>query len=213
MDVELAGVNEEYRTEIENTIKLMQYEYPVLQEIIGIIHLSNTTIRDTYASCRLICKKKLYYEIQLNNKYLSKADIEHEFSKDRIMYEANYYSLQDIIIHEMGHALQGFYLCKKLHINLKLYKFFYRINFTLLENENKVDRIWTKYFSKFENINYKLQLLGNGAMQNPKEILPECYNNYYRLKNKSKLDVVEQETYEFVKAVVDDYKKYIPNEL
>lgn len=61
MIVDLRGINEEYRMDIEDAIKLMQREYPVLQ---------------------------------------------------------------DIIFHEMGHALQGFYLCRKMNISLKWYKFF-----------------------------------------------------------------------------------------
>lgn len=58
-----------------------------------------------------------------------------------------------------------------------------------------------------------MQLLGNGAMQNPNEILPECFNNFYRLKNKANLDAVDQEIYEFTKAIVEDYKKYIPEKI
>lgn len=55
--------------------------------------------------------------------------------------------------------------------------------------------------------------LGSYAADDSFEMLPECFNNYYRLKEKGHLDTVEQKTYAFVKEVIDDYKKYIPKTL
>lgn len=57
------------------------------------------------------------------------------------------------------------------------------------------------------------QYLGNYAANDVNEILPECFNNYYHLSKMEKLEDADKETYEFVKAVVYDYKKYIPDKM
>ena len=50
--------------------------------------------------------------------------------------------------------------------------------------------------------------LGSYAINVPAEFILECFNNYYRLKNKINLDEYEQELFRFV-SVVNDCKKYI----
>ena len=65
---------------------------------------------------------------------------------------------------------------------------------------------------KRKNCSWIINYLGENAYI-PDEFLPECFNNYYRLKDKIKLDINEQEIFEFVKAVVEDYKRYIPQSI
>lgn len=91
-------------------------------------------------------------------------------------------------------------------------------DFPVAKKMVKIVALYKKYFSVFlEEFGWGYmeikEHMGGYAANDPWEMLPECFNNYYRLKAKDKLSIVEEETYEFVKRIVDDYRRYIPQKL
>ena len=52
-----------------------------------------------------------------------------------------------------------------------------------------------------------LTYLGSYANNNPMELLPECFNLYYSLRNIQKRDEDDEKRYQFSKAIIEDYKK------
>lgn len=215
MKVDLKGIYNDYEKEVLDTIEMMRQEYPVLNEIVTIIHLCemNKNFENCFATSRLVPGKKIEWEIKLNPVAFSEPDIQGKFIEAR--YTAFYYSVEDIVAHELAHTLQIFFLFAKMKIDIKKYKYFWKRKYRKLVSR-RAERYYKKYFKHFLkmfNLPYKAiqDYLGLYAYQNPMELLPECFNNYYHLKSVSpNFGKGERETYEFTKAVIEDYKKYVP---
>lgn len=206
-----------YRKEIEYAINKFMTDYPVTDEIVKIMHCRKVSKdnEDSFATTKIILGEGIHYEVKLNPKVFSSANIR---TKLQSVTGANYESISDIIYHEFGHCLQAFMLCSKWNLSIEdcTYDNFYK--YKPLDNcKQSVDE-YTDYFKPFIkqfgwNRDKVVMHLGSYAADDSFEMLPECFNNYYRLKEKEHLDTVEQETYAFVKEVIDDYKKYIPKTL
>ena len=210
------GIRREYKNHIRDAIKTFKSEYPVINEIVKVIHCKKVGrgMEYCFATTRIIWGFKLRFEIKLNPKAFSRTGIRDKFL---LTDGANYESVEDIIYHELGHCLQIFMLCKEWNLNLKKYNYFNYFKYKELNRSKKAINTYTDYIGKFLirfdwNQEKAALHLGTYAAENPWEILPECYNNYYRLNGKYILNPIEKETYEFVKTVIEDYKKYIPKQ-
>lgn len=197
-----------YIAQIEAALKRCVTDYPILEQLIANVHVENLSgeFEDRFATCKLL--NDIRYEIKLNSEAFSYSGIEIRL---KITSDSIYESIQDIITHEVGHALQVFYLKKK--VNKKIYK---KSKYKGICSVNS-EFYWKVYMIKIllykrKNCSWIINYLGENAYI-PDEFLPECFNNYYRLKDKIKLDINEQEIFEFVKAVVEDYKRYIPQSI
>lgn len=217
MIVDLSGIYADYEKEVVDTIEMMVKEYPILEDIVEIIHIQKMQKghERRFATCCFLYQKTPKYEIKLNPEAFSNPDIYTKFFMTR--GGAYYYNVSDVITHEMAHPLQFFYLCKSLNINPNNYKWFWRFKYKFLCSRI-ADQSFQKYFDAFfEQFNWDsdtiINRLGSYAYDNPMELLPECFNNYYHLKNVKEFVSGEQDTFEFVKAVVEDYKKYIPDKV
>lgn len=217
MEVELRGIYKEYEQEVIDTINKMVEEYPVLNEVVKIIHIENVPeqFKDCFAVSRFIPENKIQYEIKLNPVVFGKENLLTHLHMARP--RSYYFDASDIIVHELAHSLQIFYLCHRMNINIKKYKYFWRMKYKLLVSkkaEKHCKEYFIPFFEKFEWTDDIIKnRLGTYAHQNATELLPECFNNYYHLRKVKEFASGEQETYEFVKAVVEDYKKYIPEKL
>lgn len=214
MIIKLSGIYADYEKEVIDTIEMMVQEYPILEDIIEIIHIKEMTksFENRFATSRLKYQSIPKYEIKLNPEAFSKPDIYNKFFMTR--GDAYYYNVSDIIVHELTHPLQFFYLCKSMHINPSNYKQFWKIKYRILCSY-KAGIIFKKYFNEFfKQFNWDdatiINRLGRYAYKDPMELLPECFNNYYHLKNVSVFASGEEDTFEFTKMIVNDYKKYIP---
>lgn len=216
MKINLMFVRKNYRPEIISAINLMCEEFPVLENIVKVVHVRFLPryFKRSFATAAILGfrKKCIQYEIKLNP---------YAFSFYGIMFKifsvegANYCSIQDIIIHEFGHCLQLFIVADKLGIDILHYKWRKWRKYKELTSE-KTKEFYKSFFEDYYNrfgwskddaINY----LWTSAVQNPWESLPECFNNYYRLRLRyPDLTPMELETYRFTKMVVDEYRSYIP---
>ena len=210
-------IRREYRQQVEKAITIFATDFPIIKQIVKIIHCKKVGKGKEYcfATSRISWGLRFGYEIKLNPKAFSKPEIDNKF---KMTFNANYESISDVIYHELGHCLQPFILCYKFELDLKKYCYFNYIEYSELNGGLQALKIYAEYFSKFMKRfgwNHKdiEKYLGKYAASDCWEMLPECFNNYYRLKNKKYLDISEQKTYKFVKAVVEDYKKYVPEKL
>lgn len=213
MKVNLKFVSKKHIDFIYTAINEILFDFPILYNYNIIIHMKllNKNYKESFASHRLIYGKHLIQEIKLNPKIFLFSNIENKFKS---VYEANYETVKDIIWHELGHCLQIAILCNFYNLNLTEYSKNKKIFFNHLENK-QTNRICYKqhmdyWFSKFNwdytKANY---FLGSYAIKYPEEFIPECFNNYYRLRTKSFFNNTEQETYQFVSTVINNYKNYI----
>lgn len=199
--------------DISSAVQEMLAEYPVLKKMIKIIHLKkmNKGFETCFATSQIIYGFSLKYEIKLNPIVFSKPNIQNFLNN---VYESHYYSIKDIIYHEMGHCLQLFMLCETYKLSLNKYNYFNAYKYGMLIYE-KGEKEFKNYFDKFfkmYNWDYCVasKHLGIYAIDNPLELLPECFNNYYSLKCKSNRTKEEEITLNFTKTIIDDYKtKYL----
>lgn len=214
------NIRQEYWEEIEKAITVFKTDFPVVEQMVKIIHCKEVAKEHEYsfATSRISEGRKIRYEIKLNPLAFSEPEIEDKFKKVRKAAKANYESISDIIYHEFGHSLQPFLLCRKWRLKLEKYNWYNFRKYEKLDKSPEAIETYEEYFSKFikefgwnhEKIE---KHLGSYATNNCWEMLPECFNNYYRLKDKECMGRLEQETYKFVSVVVEDYKKYIPDTL
>lgn len=218
MKVEINDIYKDYEQEVLKAIEMMQQEYPVLNEIIKIIHLEkmDKRFRQCFASSKIIYSSKIEFEIKLNPEAFCKPNINFKFLSTRPT--AYYFTVKDIIVHELAHALQIFYLCSQMNIDITKYKYFWRIKHRKIISP-KAAVYFKTYFKQFF---YKYQwtdnmiesYLGSYAFNNPMELLPECFNNYYHLKDiYPNFSDEEKKIYELTQNIIEDYKKYIPNSI
>lgn len=216
MKVQLYFLYPKYKKEIYETLKLLIKEYPIIQDNIKII---KTKIpkrnKKCFASQYFVYDKKIQSIIKLNPKAFCFPFIKRKFKETQ---NANYYSVQDIICHEVGHCLQLYILCKKYNLNLNTYNYSERNKFyDILEDDNKKLECFNEHmFSYFKRFNWNKQIasyyLGKYAIYNPEEFIPECFNNYYRLKNQTNLDTKQFILFNFVKTVIEEYQEFIPKQ-
>ena len=107
-------------------------------------------------------------------------------------------------------------LCDYYNLDLRQYQNQRQEFLKIVLNEKLTSACYERhrnnYLKRFKwTYDKAISSLGYHAIQKPNEFIPECFNNYYRLKSKSSLSASEYDTYEFVKAVVEDYKIYIQN--
>lgn len=216
MKINLKRIYAEYKTDVLDAINEMINEYPIIQETIKVLWIKKMTLKNQnkFATSFPMYERKLQYEIKLNPKAFSKPKIFEKFISVRT--SAYYYTVKNIIYHEVGHSLQHFLPCARYGLDLCKYNYFnYRKYRDVLES-SKTSECYEKYLAKFLvqfgwSKNQFAAYFGTYAMENSMEILPECFSNYYHLKSKyPKFALGEQETYEFAKTVVEDYKKYVP---
>ncbi len=213
MKIKLRGIYKDYTKDVIDSINEMIYEYPSLKRIVKTIHLKR--MKENYMYCFATSRElwgcNLRYEIKLNPKAFAKSNIHFLFSTTSGAY---YHSVKSIIYHEIGHCLQLFMPFEKLGLPLKKYncfnaKKYYETSRDLLEYEYK------RYIAIFYDLfNWKecdiLRFLGLYAAENPMELLPECFNLYYTLRSFQKRNAIDEERYQFSKAVIEDYKeKYL----
>lgn len=210
-------IRSEYKQQVEKAISVFITDYPIIKQMVKIIHCKKVGrgMEYCFATSRISWGLRFGYEIKLNPKAFSKPEIKNKF---KMTYDANYESISDVIYHELGHCLQPFILCDKWELDLKKYYYFNYIKYAELEAGPKAVKVYEEYFCTFmKKIGWNHKEienhLGKYAASDWWEMLPECFNNYYRLKEKNYLDATEQETYKFVKAVVEDYKKYVPDKI
>lgn len=220
MKVDLKKIYAEYKTDVLDAIDEMINEYPIIQGTIKALWIKRMPRgnRNGFASSTLLYGRKLQYEIKLNPQAFEKPNIFEKFITAR--GSAYYYTVKNIIYHEVGHSLQHFLPCERYGLELCRYNYFnYRKYRDVLESA-KTSECYEKYLDKFLlqfgwSKNEFAAYFGTYAVENPMEVLPECFSNYYYLKNKyPDFARGEQEAYRFAKMVIEDYRKYIPkNEL
>lgn len=203
-----------YRKEIYKTLKLLIKEYPIIQDNIKIIKIKiPKKSKECFASQYFVYDKKIQSIIKLNPKAFCFPYIERKFKETQ---DANYYSIQDIICHEVGHCLQLYLLCKEYNLDLNTYSYSQRNKFhDILENDDENLKCYTKHMQLYlKRFNWNKQIascyLGKYAIYNPEEFIPECFNNYYRLRNQANLDTKQLRLFNFVKTVVEEYQEFIP---
>lgn len=213
MRINLFLVYPKYRKDIREAVREMTDEYPILKKIIKIIHVKrmNEDFKYCFATSVSLWGRKHLYEIKLNPQAFMNSNINillHSVSK------AHCVSVKSVIYHEIGHCLQLYMLCNKFGIDLKDYKFHDYKKYMVLESE-EAEACYREYFEKYFrkygwNQKKIIYYLGAYAADNPWELLPECFNNYYCLRKKKELNKYELEVCEFTKEIVEDYKKFIP---
>ncbi len=215
MKINLSGIYPEYKKDLLEAVDEMVSIYPVLRKVIKIIHLKKPgkKFKHSFATTSSIWGMKLQYEIRLNPAAFKKPDIRWKFISARPA--AYYYTVKDVIYHEIGHCLQHFMPCEKFNLDIDKYNGFNYKKYSILISES-YDECYREYFNTFLSLfnwndSHINACFGNYAAENILEILPECFNNYYNLKNQyPELNEAERGAYEFAKAVIEDYKKYIP---
>ena len=213
MKIKLLFVRREYRKDIRDAVDEIVLDFPVLNDRVHIIHIWRLSpeLRFSFASHKEVrVKKRVVSEIKLNPKAFMHPYIDNKF---RTTAEANYESVKDVIWHELGHSLQIYKLCDYHGVSPENNQL--ESLASVLRDEESNIRCYKEhtnhFLSKFGwSTTTGKQRLGVYAINNPEEFIPECFNNYYRLRSKSKLSGAEQETFKFVKAVIEDYKNYIP---
>lgn len=210
LKIRLKGIYQDYMQDVMDAINEMLYEYPILEKMIKIVHLRvmKEEFRNCPATSRELWGYKLKYEIKLNPEAFAKPDIYFLFS---ITSGAYYYSVKSIIYHEIGHCLQLFMPFKKQGLSLKSFNYFNAQKYYKIPR-NKIESEYKNYFKSFYILfNWDehdiLTYLGSYAASSPMELLPECFNLYYSLRNIPKRNEVDEERYQFSKAVVEDYKE------
>ena len=214
MKINLLFVNKKYRNNIIEAVNEMLTDFPILNNLNIIIHMRKLDRRlgNSFASHRNIySRKRIIHEIKLNLKAFFFSDIEKKLES---VMDANYETVKDIIWHELGHVLQMFLILYKNGIDSNRIKYNQDSYYKMYENK----KINMQYFRQHMiqqflachwNKKKAEKLLGEYAVLDPYEFIPECFNNYYRLRDIGIFDDYEQETFQFVKMVVDDYKNII----
>lgn len=192
----------------------MLTDFPILNNLNIIIHMRKLDRRlgNSFASHRNIySRKRIIHEIKLNPKAFFFSDIEKKLES---VMDANYETVKDIIWHELGHVLQMFLILYKNGIDSNRIKYNQDSYYKMYENK----KINMQYFRQHMiqqflachwNKKKAEKLLGEYAVLDPYEFIPECFNNFYRLKNKKIIDKYEQDIFQFVKMIVEDYKNII----
>lgn len=210
MEVDLDGALPIYKTEIIAAVEKCKALYPVLKNLIRRIYVTKMSIEFLYsfASCQTIFGRIIQYDIKLNIDAFGEPHLQEKL--DSTVDSVNE-SIEDIIAHEIGHALSIFIILNKLHLKLD------RCGKHLIFRDPIINHllyyvIYRKYFKKFGKDKDQIEkMLGSYATHNIFELLPECFNYYFRLKRRGPL-FFEKETYDFVSMVVTDYEKFIPKE-
>lgn len=214
MKINLLFVNKKYRNNIIEAVNEMLTDFPILNNLNIIIHMRKLDRRlgNSFASHRNIySRKRIIHEIKLNPKAFFFSDIEKKLES---VMDANYETVKDIIWHELGHVLQMFLILYKNGIDSNRIKYNQDSYYKMYENK----KINMQYFRQHMiqqflachwNKKKAEKLLGEYAVLDPYEFIPECFNNFYRLKNKKIIDKYEQDIFQFVKMIVEDYKNII----
>lgn len=214
MKINLDKVLNEYKQDILEAIYTMEKEYPVIKKMIRNIAVKPlaTEFQYCFATTKLIFGRKLQFDIKLNPKAFSRGNI---YEKFLYTFNAFYYSPKDIIYHEIAHVLQTFLICEKLNIQIKSgfiywsinkYKFNYNSQQKILHSF--INEVFSKYHFQGDII---VQILGSYAQCNVLEVVPESYNNYYRLKSKyPNLTSKEHDIYKFTRVIINELNRYIP---
>lgn len=210
MKIRLQGIYPYYESDIKDALREMLVEYTALKKIIKVVLLKEMKEEFAYAfaTSTELWGNKLQYEIKLNPEAFSKPDICSLFAMTSGAY---YYSVKSIIYHEIGHCLQLFMPYEKLGLPLKKYnrfsaKKYYTTSRSLIEKE------YLSYFKSFYDLfqwneDDIITHLGFYASEKPMELLPECFNLYYSLKNKAHRNKMEEERYQFSRTVIENYKE------
>jgi len=205
-------VNKKYKKDIYNAVDEVLLDFPILNEINIVIHMKslNRRLKASFASHRNnYGNKRIQQEIKLNPRAFLFSDIEQKLLCVR---DANYETVKDIIWHELGHCTQIYLLCDYYKLNMNDYcdniDYFYM---TLNNNNRQCFVHHMNYYLQLSQLtkNKIRQLLGEYAVEEPAEFIPECFNNYYRLINKPELSKIEQEILKFVELIIKDLKKYL----
>lgn len=214
MKIKLLLVNKKYRNNIIEAVNEMLTDFPILNNLNIVIHMRKLDRRlgNSFASHRNIySRKRIIHEIKLNPKAFFFLGIEKKLES---VMDANYANVKDIIWHELGHVLQIYMLMDDRGIEPDKFRYTPQTYYEIFENNEMNAWCFCQHMQQQLstcrwNKGKAEKLLGGYAVHNSYEFIPECFNNYYRLRNIGILDDYEQETFQFVKMVVDDYKNII----
>lgn len=63
-------------------------------------------------------------------------------------------------------------------------------------------------FMPYEKLGLPLKKYNRFSAENPMELLPECFNLYYSLKNLPVRTEIDEKRYQFSKVIIEDYKEH-----
>lgn len=213
LKIELRGMYPEYVDDVLAAINEMLEEYPILKNLIKVVHISEMSEKfsNCFATIKNVGRFKLKYEVKLNPVAFAQPNIQFLLNMTSGAY---YYSVKSIIYHEVAHCLQLFMPCKKLGLSINKYDKYNIFNFntwrtiTIDEVNNAYSNYFNEFFKLFKWDNKKIVThFGSYAANNVLEILPECFNLYYSLRNRPNNSLLEVESLKFAKEVIDDYKR------
>lgn len=211
LKIKLKQIYFEYLESVLEAINEMLSEYPVSSDLVKVIHIRKLKreYEHSFATAKDVGIYNLKYEIKLNKTAFTMPEIQKRLNSTSGAY---YYSIKSIIYHEFGHCLQLFMPFEQMGISLKKYTYRYIQNHFIVTMKMIKDE-YIRYFHNFFmlfNWNYDdvCKYLGVYAAENPMELLPECFNLYYSLRNIESRNESDEKRYQFSKAVIEDYKEH-----
>ena len=214
MKINLMFVYKEYKQDIYEAIENFLSDFPMLNNRDIYIHMCflDRRLKRSFASCRNNYGMfKIRQEIKLNPAAFLFPDIKFKLMS---VMTANYKTVKDIIWHELGHTLQIYFMLEYCNLNMKYYVLLQPWFRYKLGNWDTIQKCFKEHMERHmsqSDWDYQKtkRLLGTYCCENPEEFIPECFNNFYRLKNKNNLSNVEQQIYTFTKSVIEDCKKHL----